>query len=214
MQCWFHSALSHALANRTICMPVLEKWYGPSQLCMLTVSPPPVHSHSSLLVSDFPGEKWDMQLVLKGLRSVGNNFWMLGIWRLPRKLLLGTYRGRNCCCVPLYFSALAANPKLQDRGAVACRLLRFSSYSCSLVCTKCRSTGEKSATSVPKLLSKFLLYCQTSVMTCCQFLRESCNHCVFKQCCVRISKTHQHSSLRRISLEELPIWHFIWGPWS
>lgn len=40
------------------------------------------------------------------------------------------------------------------------------------------------------------------VITCCHFLREDCNHYVFRQCWAKISQTHQHSSLRRISLGE------------
>lgn len=172
-----------------------------------------IHVHHFFMSQTFQVENGT--LVLKSLRSVGDNFLILGIWRLPKKLLLGTYRRRNCCYVPLYFSALDAHPVWNYRAEEQLPLgsCTFPVTHVPLYVPKWKSTGEKIASFVPKPLPKCLLCCQTNEITCCQFLREDCSCDVFKQCWVKISKIPQDCRLRRTqSLEELPIWHFNWVP--
>lgn len=127
--------------------------------------------------------RWKMGYVI-GAEEFGINWWQIldfrhletaqesSSWDIQKKKLL------LCAPVFLCFGCPPTRRAEDQRPPGSCT---FPVTHAPLHEPNCRSTGEKSASSVFRLLPKFLLCCQTRVMTCCQFLREDCNHSVFKQ---------------------------------
>ena len=145
-------ALSQVPANRTVYVPVLEKWYGPSQPCVLRIPLPP-NSCMFITASCLSLPRWKMQLMLKCFEISQWKLLDFTHTKTTQKAASWDIQGKKLLLNTSLFLCFGCPPciKQQGRKAVAFGFLRFSRDSYPLVCTEVQVNSREKRYFCPKI---------------------------------------------------------------